>query len=75
MSVTITLPPEIEARLDQLAAETRRDKNDFVQELLERGIEDIEDYYLGVEALRRVREGKERIWSMAEVKRELGLEY
>ncbi len=74
MSVTITLPPEIEARLDKLAAETRRNKSDFVQEILERGIEDVEDYYLGVEALQRVREGKERTWSVAEVKRELGLE-
>jgi len=74
MSVTITLPPEIEARLDSLVAETRRDKGDFVRELLERGIEDIEDYYLGMEALQRVREGKERTRSAAEVKRKLGLE-
>ena len=74
MSVTIILPPEIEARLDSLVAETRRDKGDFVRELLERGIEDIEDYYLGVEALQRVREGKERTRSAAEVKRKLGLE-
>ena len=74
MSVTITLPPEIEARLDSLVAETRRDKGDFVRELLERGIEDIEDYYLGMEALQRVREGKERTRSAAEVNRKLGLE-
>jgi len=74
MSVTIILPPEIEARLDSLVAETRRDKGDFVRELLERGIEDIEDYYLGMEALQRVREGKERTRSAAEVNRKLGLE-
>jgi RHH-type rel operon transcriptional repressor/antitoxin RelB len=72
--MSITLAPDFEKRLEDLAAETRRDKGSFVREILERGLEDVEDYYLGVEALRRVRDGEEKTYSAAEVRRELGLE-
>ena len=36
-------------------------------------MDDIEDYYLSIEVLERIRAGKERVYSSAEVKRELGL--
>ncbi len=74
MATTIVLPRETEERLDFLASETGRSKQFFLQEMIERGMEDIEDYYLAVEVLERIRSGKESIYSSAEVRRDLGLD-
>ena len=73
MATTIVLPPEIEDRLNILTSETGRSKEFFLHKIIERGIEDIEDYYLAVEVLERIRAGKECVYSSAEVRRELGL--
>ena len=40
----------------------------------ERNLEDMEDYHLAVEVLKRVREGMEQVYSAAEVKESLGLD-
>ena len=74
METTIVLPPEIEDRLNILTSETGRSKEFFLQEMIERGMEDIEDYYLAVEVLERIRAGEERVYSSAEVRRELGFD-
>ena len=74
MATTIVLSPEAEERLDFLASETGRSKEYFLREIVERGMEDIEDYYLAVEVLERIRAGKERVYTSAEVRRELGLD-
>ena len=74
MATTIVLSPETEERLDFLASETGRSKEFLLNEMIERGIEDIEDYYLAVKVLERIRAGKERVYTSAEVRRELGLE-
>ena len=74
MATTIVLSPEAEERLDFLASETGRSKEFFLQEMIERGMEDIEDYYLSIEVLKRIRSGEERIYTSAEVKRDLGLD-
>ena len=39
----------------------------------ERGLEDMEDYCLAAEVLKRVRDGCEQVYSSAEVKESLGL--
>ena len=74
MATTIVLPPEIGDRLNLLTSETGRSKEFFVHEMIERGMEDIEDYYVSVAVLERIRAGKERVYSSAEVRRDLGLE-
>ena len=74
MATTIDLSPEIEERLILLASETGRSKESFLQEIIERGMEDIEDYYLSIEILERIRAGKERVYSSAEVRRDLALD-
>ena len=74
MATTIDLSPEFEERLNTLASETGRSKDSFLREMVERGMEDIEDYYLSIEILERIRTGKERVYSSAEVRRDLGLE-
>ena len=74
MEFTINLTPQIEQRLSDLVKQTGRTKEYYLRESIERGLEDVEDYYLAKMALERVRKGKERVYSSEEVKAYLGLE-
>ena len=73
MASTIQLVPEAEKRIDSLVERTGRSKEFFLKEIIKRGLEDVEDYYLAAEVLERVREGTETVYSDAEVRRELDL--
>ena len=66
--------PESEKRLDLLAARTGRSKSILLKEIIERGLEDTEDYYLAHQVLERVRSGQETTYSAAEVRRDLALD-
>jgi RHH-type rel operon transcriptional repressor/antitoxin RelB len=68
------LDPAVEARLDQLAQLTGRSKAYYLRELIEAGIDDLEDAYMGAAVLERVRAGKERTCSINDVMEELGLD-
>ena len=74
MATSIRLAPEIEERLDSLASQTGRTKAFYLRQIIEQGIEDMEDYYLAADALERIRQGKERVYTLDEVERDLGLE-
>ena len=74
MATTIVLSPEAEDRLVFLASKTGRSKEFFLQELVERVMEDIEDCYLSVEVLERIRSGEEAVHTAAEVRRALALD-
>ena len=71
---SVRLDPSIEARLDQLAAATGRSKAYYLRELIEQGIDDLEDSYLGAEVLERIRAGKEQTYSLNDVMEDLGLD-
>ena len=71
---SIRLAPEISNRLDRLAAKTGRTKAFYLREIIEGGIGEMEDYYLAAETLERVRTGKERVYSAAAVRSDLGLD-
>jgi RHH-type rel operon transcriptional repressor/antitoxin RelB len=73
MATSIRLALETEQRLDFLAAQTGRTKAFYLRELIERGIEEMEDYYLATEVLERVRKGQEKTHSSAQVRKDLGL--
>jgi RHH-type rel operon transcriptional repressor/antitoxin RelB len=75
MAVSIRLNPEIELRLDQLAAQTGRAKSYYLRELIEGGLDDLEDFYLADAAMERVRKGQEHIVSSENVRKELGLDH
>ena len=74
MATTIELSAEIDGRLAVLAKRTGRTKDFFVEQILNWGLEDVEDYYLASKVLERVREGKEPVFSSEEVRKQLGLE-
>lgn len=74
MATSIRIAPETEKRLDFLANQTGRTKAFYLRELIERGLEDLEDYYLAADILERVRKGEEEIYTVAEVRKSLGLD-
>ena len=73
MATSIRLSPDAEKRLDSLAAQTGRTKAFYLRQMIENGLDDLEDYYLADEVLERVRQGKEKIHSSAQVRADLGL--
>lgn len=73
MATSVRLDPAIEQRLNYLAASTGRTKAFYLRELVERGIDDLEDYYLADAIMERVRTGEEQTYSLEDVERELGL--
>ncbi|MGN6421848.1 MAG: type II toxin-antitoxin system RelB family antitoxin [Asticcacaulis sp.] len=74
MATSIRLDSDTEDRLNQLAAQTGRTKAYYLRELVARGLEDLEDYYLAASTLERVRKGEETVHTAESVRRELGLE-
>ena len=74
MSITIDLSAETEQRLDFLVKQAGGSKASYLREMIERGLEDMEDNYLASEVLERVRQGREKTYSAAEVRSELGLD-
>ena len=73
MTVSIRLDPLIEQRLDNLAHMTGRAKSYYLRELIESGLDDLEDFYLADAAMERVRKGQEVVIDSSEVRSSLGL--
>ena len=74
MPTSIRLSPETEERIHRLASLTGRTKAFYLREIIDRGLDDIEDYYLAADALKRIRMGREQVHSAEAVRKELGLE-
>jgi RHH-type transcriptional regulator, rel operon repressor / antitoxin RelB len=74
MATSIRLSAKAEQRLDFLAAQTGRTKAFYLRQMIESGLDDLEDYYLAADVLERVRKGEEEIHSGAQVRADLGLD-
>jgi RHH-type rel operon transcriptional repressor/antitoxin RelB len=74
MATSIRLAPETEQRLDYLAAHTGRTKAYYLREIIEQGIEEMEDYYLAADVLERVRKEQEQVHSAVDVRKDLDLD-
>lgn len=74
MTLSVRLPPEAEARLDALAKKTGRTKTYYLREMIQRGLDDMEDYYLAAATMERVRKGEEGTSSSEDVRKRLGLD-
>jgi len=72
--LALTLPPEIEARLDDLARETGRDKAEIATEALLEYIDDLEDIHLAEKRLEDIYAGRSQTIPLADVMAEYGLE-
>ena len=73
MATSVRLAPEIEQRLDHLASATGRTKAYYLREIIERGLEDMEDIYLSDKVLEDIRAGRETTSSLDDVEKRLGL--
>ena len=74
MPTSIRLDPETEQRLDYLAAQTGRTKAFYLRELIQNGLDDLEDYYLAANTAQRVRNGEEQVFTAGQVRKDLGLD-
>jgi RHH-type rel operon transcriptional repressor/antitoxin RelB len=73
MAVSIRLDPDTNERLEQLAAQTGRSKSYYLRELIEGGLESLEDFYLADATMERVRKGSEKVLDAASVRAQLEL--
>lgn len=74
MVITVELDRDTDQRLEELAARTGKSKAEHAAEILKYGIEDVEDYYSALEVTKRIERGEEKVYSLEEVIRDLGLE-
>ena len=72
--LAIRLPAELEERLDTLAYRTGRTKTFYAREAIAKYIDDLEDLYLADAELTRVRAGRSKTQSLAQVMKAHGLE-
>jgi RHH-type rel operon transcriptional repressor/antitoxin RelB len=74
MATSIRLDSATEQRLAQLAARTGRTKAYYLRELVTKGLDDLEDYYLAAASMERVRKGEEKVYTAEQVRADLGLD-
>jgi RHH-type rel operon transcriptional repressor/antitoxin RelB len=74
MTIAIRLDKDLEERFNALAIATGRTKTFYLRELIENGLDDIEDYYLASAAVERIRKGEEKIFSSKDIRKDLGLD-
>ena len=74
MATSIRLSTDTEQRLTRLASLTGRTKAFYLREIIDRGLDDIEDYYLAADVLERIRKGQESIHDAADVRKEFGVD-
>ncbi len=71
MPTAIQLTPDTKQQINFPMSQTGRSKAFYLRELIERGIEDLEDYYLAIDVLERVLTGTEPVYSATEVRETL----
>lgn len=74
MTLSIRLSDAAEKELEQLARETGQSKEFHVHQFIKQGLEDMRDYNLATDIAARVRSGEEAVYSLAEVRKDLGLD-
>ena len=72
--LALELPPELEARLEELAALTARSKSDIVQEALLEHIDDIEDLAVARQRLIESRARGEKFIPLEQLIERYGME-
>jgi hypothetical protein len=71
MAMTIRLSEQLDERLSNLTKQTGRSKSYYLTEALESYLENMEDLLISNAVLERIRTGKERVYSVNEVRNEL----
>jgi len=74
MPTSIRLDEETEQRFNFLAAQTGRPKAFYLREVVQKGLDDLEDYYLAADVVERIRKGEEKTLSTSEMRELLDLD-
>lgn len=74
MAVSLRLDREIEKRLNNLVALTDRTKSDLLRELIQNGLDDLEDFYLADAIMECVRKGTENVLHSTQARKALDLD-
>jgi len=74
MAISIRLPSDIEARLQDLATRTGRSKTYYVTQAILDHLDDLEDLYLAEQRLLDHRAGKTKSIPIEEIMKRYGLE-
>lgn len=72
--LALRLPPDIEARLDELARRTGRSKSFYARQAILEHLDDLEDIYLAEKRLEELRRGESDTVSLAELMTRHGME-
>jgi RHH-type rel operon transcriptional repressor/antitoxin RelB len=72
--LALRLPPEIEARLAELAERTGRTKTFYAREAILRHLDEIEDLYLAESRLEDLRNGRSELIPLNDLLRRHGVE-
>lgn len=74
MAISIRLPGDVEARLQNLAALTGRSKTYYATEAILEHLDDLEDLYLAKHELEAIRAGVSTTTPLADVMKRYGME-
>jgi len=66
MTISVNLPPEIEARLLALASKSGQSTDAQLRQIIDQGLDELEDYYAAQEVLGRIARGEEKVLSSEE---------
>ncbi|MDR1285665.1 MAG: DUF6290 family protein [Campylobacteraceae bacterium] len=73
MPLSIRLPKDMEDRLSTISKEAKVSKAHIIKEAISTHLEDLEDYYRAVKALKEFKDSGEKSISANEVFKKLGL--
>ena len=74
MPTSVRWAPEIERRIDNLAADTGRPRTVHLSDIIESGLEQMEDHTMAAAVLERIRQGREAVYSSAAARIDIGLD-
>ncbi|MCB1444324.1 MAG: CopG family transcriptional regulator [Rhizobiaceae bacterium] len=66
MTISVNLPQELEARLKALAEKSGQATDVQLRQIIDAGLEDMEDYYAGQDVLARIARGEEKVLTSEE---------
>lgn len=66
MTISVNLPPELEARLLALAGRSGQSIDVQLQQVIDQGLGDVEDYYSAKSVLAKIERGEEEVLSSEE---------
>ncbi len=72
--LALRLPPDIEARLEDLAQLTGRSKSFYAREAILAHLDDLEDYYLAEQRTEALEQGESDTVPLADVMKTYGLD-